>query len=327
MHAARRRFCLSAGASLCLPLPMGRAIAQSTYPDRPINLVLTVPAGGVTDVLFRKLADTARQYTNQPFVVSNRPGGGSLVAISYVRNQKPDGYTIMMIGRSVLSQYWIKSQNIGFDPVRDLTWISRINGSVFAIVVKADSPFKTWKDIVEFAKKNPNVLSYGGFASFGGMTHAPIVEAVKADGAQMQYVPFKGDGEVLQAVMSGTLHFAVMAGSFRPQVEAGNARLIALLTDRRIPQYPNVPTMMELGYPVTAEASVGIAGPKDMPPPIVAYLEDVFRKSMADPAFVEVLNATLQMPSYLGHAGFTDWAGKQLLAEKAIVDQFDLREK
>lgn len=324
MELNRRSFCAALGTLTCTTVPGLRA-QEGSYPSRPITLVVTTPAGGVTDTLFRQLGDSAKAHTGQPFVVENRPGGGSLVALNHLRNQRPDGYTISMIGRSVLSQYWINDRKIGFHPIEDLTWISRINGSAFAIVVRADSPDKSWADIVARAKSKPGALNYGGFTAVGGMTHVAVVDAARKDGLQMQYVPYKGDTDALQALLSGSLDFAVVAGSFRSFAESGRVRPVAFLTEQRVPQFPQVPTLIELGYPVTIDASVGIAGPKGMPKEVVAYLEDVFKKAIQAPAFATMLDRTMQMPTYLDHQGFTAWAGKQLEVEREIVERFSLR--
>lgn len=303
----------------------GLRAQEKPFPSRPIVLIVTTPPGGVTDTLFRRLADTAQRLAGQPFVVENRPGGGSVVALNYLRNQRPDGYTISMIGRSVLTQYWINDGKIGFHPIDDLTWIARINGSVFGIVVRADSPFKSWGDIVAQAKKQPDTLNYGGFTAVGGMTHVPIIDAGRKDGLRMQYIPHKGDTDTIQSLLSGSLDFAVVAGSFRSFAESGRVRPVAFLTDQRVPAFPSVPTMTELGYPVVIDASVGIAGPKGMPDDVVAYLEGLFRKVVQAAEVVATLDQTMQIATFLDHRGFTQWATNQLTIEREIVDRFGLK--
>lgn len=324
MDISRRSFCAAAGALSCAVTPGLRA-QDGRFPNRPITMVLTTPPGGVTDVLYRQIAESAKAFTGQPMVVENRPGGGSLVALNYMRNQRPDGYTLSMIGRSVLSQYWITERKLGFHPVEDLTWIARINGSAFAIVVRTDSPFKSWGDIVARARSQPDTLNYGGYTAAGGMTHVVIVDASQKDGLRMQYVPHRGDADALQGLLAGSLDFAVVSGTFRSFAEAGRVRPIAFLTEQRLPQFPQVPTLTELGYPATVDASVGLAGPKGMPAEIVAYLEDLLHKAMQTPAVQAMLERTMQVPIYLDHRGFTAWAGRQLEVERVLVERFELR--
>lgn len=330
MRFTRRKFCTTLGAFPLLSLgSLGGVQAQTAgqYPNRPISLTLTVPPGGVSDSLFRALAKSMEPILGQSVIVEYRPGGGSLVGLNHLRGQKPDGYSLSMIGRSVLSRYWIANENIGFHPVDDLTWLSRVYGSAFAVVVKADSPFKTWADVITHAKAKPDSLSYGGFTAFGGMTHVAIEDIAQQEKLKMQYVPYKGDADALQAVMGDQLDFAVVAGTFKPLFEAGRVRPLVFLTNERHKDFPNVPTMKEAGYPVTVDASVGIAAPKGTPPEIVAYLEGVIQKAMATPDFTAMLDQTLQMPIYLDNKGFTEWARGQLQVERGIVDRFNLRER
>jgi tripartite-type tricarboxylate transporter receptor subunit TctC len=319
----RRTFC-AATAGVAATQAFG---SESAYPNRPVTLIVTTPAGGVTDALFRRLADICRGMTGQSFVVENRPGGGTLIAMNYLRGQRPDGYTISMVGRSVLSQYWINNGKLPFHPVNDLTWISRLNGSAFAIVTKADSKLKSWADIVAFAKQNPNKLSYGGYTAVGGMTHVAIVDASRKDGLQMQYIPYKGDAEVLQAVIGGHLDFAVVGGSFRGAYEGKQVIPLAFLTEQRVEEFPNVPTLKEAGYDVTIDASIGVVGPKGMAPEVVAKLEALFAKAVQAPEFKAMLERTMQMATYLDSRAFSQWAKSQLEVERGIVDKFDLRVK
>ncbi|MCK9512748.1 MAG: tripartite tricarboxylate transporter substrate binding protein [Pigmentiphaga sp.] len=327
MQVTRRKFCTALGALPLLSLGGVKAQTAASYPNRPLTLTLIVPPGGVSDSLFRQLAKSAEPFLGQNVIIDYRPGGGSLVGLNYLRSQNPDGYSLAMVGRSVLSRYWITNQNIGFHPVEDLTWLSRVYGSAFAVVVRADSPFQSWADVVAYAKSQPDTLSYGGFTAFGGMTHVAIEDIAQKEGLKMQYIPYKGDADVLQAVMGGQLDFAVVAGTFKPLAEAGRVRPLVFLTPERQEQYPDVPTMIEAGYPVTVDASVGIAAPKGLPPDVVAKLEEVIQKAMATPEFVAVLDHTLQMPTYLDNQGFTEWAGKQIEVERDIVERFNLRER
>jgi len=327
MQFTRRNFCTVLGALPLLSLGSVKAQTTGGYPSRPITLTLIVPPGGVSDSLFRQLAKSLEPILGQNVIIDYRPGGGSLVGLNHLRSQKPDGHSLAMIGRSVLSRYWIANENIGFHPVDDLTWLSRVYGSAFAVVVREDSPFKSWQDVIEYARANPDTLSYGGFTAFGGMTHVAIEDIAQQEGLKMQYIPYKGDADALQAVMGDQLDFAVVAGTFKPLYESGRVRPLVFLTPERQQQYPDIPTMTEAGYPVTVDASVGIAAPKGMAPETIAYLENAIQKAMASPAFVAMLDQTLQMPTYLDNQGFTDWAGKQLVAERDIVERFNLRER
>ncbi len=314
---------LRALAAALLLAATASAGAQS-FPAKPVTLYVTFPAGGVTDITMRTVAEHFRRITGQNMVVENRPGGGSTVALNALRQQKPDGYTLSVMGRGAMTTYWVQDGKIGFNPIEDLTYVSGIAGSYFALVARADQPYKNVAELVQFAKANPGKLTFGTIGH-GQFTHQPMAEFMKLAGIDMRHVPFKGDTDTLNNVAGGHLELAVSGGSFQQYVESGKVRMLAFLTDKRVARFPDVPTFTEAGYPVRAHVVVGIGGPKGMDPEIVRTLDGIFKRITDDPEFRSTLDKIHQTTQYLSHEEFASWAKKQFLVEKEVVERFNLR--
>ena len=319
--------------SVCRPLrALAAALASAValaaqaqpFPSKPVTLYVTFPAGGVTDITMRTLAEHFRKLTGQNMVIENRPGGGSTVALNALRQQKPDGYTLSVMGRGAMTTYWVQDGRIGFNPVEDLTYVSGIAGSYFALVARADQPYNTLAELVKFAKANPGKLTFGTIGH-GQFTHQPMVEFMQLAGIEMRHVPFKGDPDTLNNVAGGPLELAVAGGAFQQYVDSGKVKMIAFLTDKRVPRFPKVPTFAEAGYPVRAHVVVGIGGPKGMDPEVVKFLDGTFKRITEDPEFRAALDKIHQTTQYIPAPEFYAWARKQFLVEKEVVERFGLR--
>lgn len=324
MHSIRKLgFALALSASM-LAFGASQARAQAFPGAKPVTLYVTFPAGGVTDITMRTLAEHFKRITGQSMVIENRPGGGSTVALNALRQQKPDGYTLSVIGRGAMTTYWVQDGKIGFHPVDDFTFVSGIAGSYFALVARADQPYKTIAELVQFAKANPGKLTFGTIGH-GQFTHQPMAEFLQLAGIDIRHVPFKGDTDTLNNVVGGHLELAVSGGSFQPFVESGRMRLLAFLTDKRVARFPEVPTFTEAGYPVQAAVVVGLGGPKGMDPQVVRYLDATFKRITDDPEFRSTLDKMHQTTQYISHDDFSAWAKRQFPIEREIVEKFNLR--
>lgn len=301
-----------------------QALAQAFPSAKPVTLYVTFPAGGVTDITMRTLAEHFKRITGQSMVIENRPGGGSTVALNALRQQKPDGYTLSVIGRGAMTTYWVQEGKIGFNPVDEFTYISGVAGSYFALVARADQPYKTIAELVAFAKANPGKLTFGTIGH-GQFTHQPMAEFMQLAGIDLRHVPFKGDSDTLNNVVGGHLELAVTGGSFQPFVESGKVRILGFLTDKRVARFPDAPTFTEAGYPVRAHVVVGIGGPKGMDPQVVKYLDNTFRQITEDADFRATLDKMHQTTQYISHEDFTAWSKKQFLVERDVVERFNLR--
>ena len=279
--------CFFMGVSL-VPIT-GQAVE---FPTKPITLIIPYPAGGATDVVIRPLAAAAKESFKQPVVVENKPGGGTAVGISSIIGKRPDGYLLSIAATTIHRTSFISK--VSFDTVNDLTPIIRVGGYCFGIIVRPDSPFKTLKDLVNYAKANPDKLSYmsGGIGTGG---HIAMEELAFKAGFKINHVPSKGDPEASTGLLGGHVDLASASSGWIPLVEAGKLRLLATYGGKRTKRFPEVPTVSEIGYSVVEELPMGIFGPKGMSKDLVTLLDLAFKKAMGDPVFVSTMDK-FEMP-------------------------------
>jgi tripartite-type tricarboxylate transporter receptor subunit TctC len=287
------------------------------FPNAPITFVIPFPPGGATDIALRPLAEGARAFLGQPVVVDNRPGGGSAVGVGSIVTKKPDGYSLTEAVNSLHRNSFINK--LPFDTVKDVTPIIMVGGHLYGILVKPDSPFKTLKDLVEYARANPGKLSYmaSGIGTGGHIAWEEM--AYNAGGIKLQHIPSKGDPESTAALMGGHVDMIATTAGWIPTVDAGQLRLLATFGETRSKKFPNVPTVKELGYGVVHSTPMGIFGPKGMEPSVVKILHDAFRKAQDDPRFVAAM-ARFDMPiMYMGTEEFTKaWAASYIEAGEHV---------
>ncbi len=293
------------------------AASAETFPSRSITLIVPYPAGGATDLLARPLADEAKKALGQTVIVENRAGGGGAVGVGAIVGKKPDGYLISMAVESLHRNSYINK--LPFDTVKDLTPIIAVSGNLYGICVRADSPYKTLKDLVNFAKANPGKVSYMA-SGVGTSGHISMEElAVKAGNLKLSHVPSKGDQESSAALLGGHVDAISTSAGFLPLVEAGQLRLLATYTAKRTKRFPNVPTVHELGYGVICEAPIGIFGPKGMPADLVKALHDAFKKAMEGQSYLVTMDKFQQPPVYMGPAELGKyWAEAYVEAGKQV---------
>ena len=252
----------------------GTALAQS-FPSKPITLICPWPAGGSTDIMLRSLAEAASKHLGQPVIVDNKAGAtGTLGAATMAATAKPDGYTVAQMPISMFRLPLM--QKTSFDPLRDFTYLIHLTGYTFGVTAKADGPFKTWADVIAFAKANPGKVTYATPGT-GSSLHIGMEQIAAHSGVQFTQVPFKGGAETGAAVLGGHTMLQADSTGWRPMVEAGQLRLLALWTAERSPAYKDTPTLKELGYPFVFDSPFGLAGPKGMDPAVVKVLHDAFQ--------------------------------------------------
>ena len=291
---------LAMSAVLCLAPSFGQA---QDYPSRPITFIVPWQAGGPIDAAMRAVAHGASKRLGQPIVVDNKPGAaGTLGPASMVATAKPDGYTIAQVGTPVFRLPLI--QKTAYDPEKDFTLVARLMGITFGIVTTAQSPFKTWADVVAHAKKNPGKVTYASPGQ-NSTPHLAMEQLATLAGIDLVHVPFKSTPESTTALLGGHTDLQVDGSGFRSIVESGKARLLALYTAKRPARWAHVPTVTELGYPLVVESPIGIAGPKGMDPKVVAKLHEAFRASLDDPEVKRVMDEVEMVRAYLPAK---DWA-------------------
>lgn len=283
--AAPARLTPSVAAAPTTAAPAPSAMA---YPTKPLNFLIPWPAGDVTDVGSRVLTGVAEKYFGQPIVVVNKPGAGSQVGLTELAGQKPDGYTIAMVS-------FPRFNTIVLDPERkanfSLESFTPIMSHVLdpgTIYVKADSPYKTLKDLLDNAKMNPQKIRLGGTSLFSD-DHLLCLMLQEATGAEFNIIHFDGGAPQLAALMGGHIDVASdNVGFVASRVKTGELRVLAVADKERSKFIPEAPTAAELGYPnVTSSSFRAIMGPKGMPASVLAKIQESFGKAMQDPAHVE----------------------------------------
>jgi len=309
------------GLAACLPLVFLLAAAQAQqFPSKPVTLIVPWPAGGSTDIYFRKLGEITQKHLGQNLVIENRPGGsGNNGPTTMAKTAQPDGYTISQLTISAFRAPHM--QKVDWNPVSDFTYIIGLAGYTFGVVVKADSPFKTFNDLIAYAKANPGKLSYATPGT-GTSLHLAMEEVGAKAGVQFLHVPFKGYADGAIALMGGHVMVQVDSTGWAKQVDAGAQRLLATLGEKRTRW--GAPTVKELGVDTVSASPFGLVGPKGMPPQVVKTLHDAFKRSLDDPDYLKLL-ATLDQPAwYQSSEDYAKWAAETFKAERATIERVGL---
>jgi tripartite-type tricarboxylate transporter receptor subunit TctC len=282
---------------VCGTLAPGVVLAQEKYPTKPINFLIGFPAGGTTDVCARPLITSASKILGQPIVVVNKPGGASAVAVATLKNEKPDGYTIGILGSgAVLSQHMRK---VPYDTAKDYTPIMQYAIYLYGLVVRSDSPWNTFKEFMDYAKSNPGKIRYST-AGPGSPQHLVMERLALKEKIKWTHIPFQGGGPAVTALLGGHVEACSQTTEWKAHVESGRLRLLAVYGEKRMIDFPNVPTLLELGVGISAPSLISIAGPKGISPQIVETLHGAFKKAMEDPDFIKVSRQMDQPPVYRG---------------------------
>ena len=263
----------------------GFVSAQEKYPTKPINFIIGYPAGGTTDVCARPLVAAASKILGQPVIVVNKPGGASAVAVATLKNEKPDGYTIGILpSGAVLSQHMRK---VPYDSAKDFTPIVQYAVYLYGLVVKPDSPWKTFKEFIDYAKANPGKIRYST-AGPGTPQHLVMERLARKEKIKWTHIPFEGGPPAIANLLGGHVEASSQTTEWKKNVEAGTLRLLAVYGEKRMIDFPNVPTLLELGYNIIAPSLICVVGPKGLSPQIVEILHGAFKKAMEDPDFIKM---------------------------------------
>ncbi len=314
---------LSMTRSLLLVLLVFTAGAWAqAYPERPISLIVPWPAGGGTDVAMRTLAEVLGKQLNTRIVVENKPGaGGTIGPAGMAANSRADGYTIAQIPITMMR--YPHMQKVSWDVFRDFSWIIGVTGYTFGVVVRADSPWKTWKDFVAYAKANPDKVTYGTPGP-GTSLHMTMQEIAAKEGIKWVHVPFKGNADATAALMGGHITASADSTGWAEHIQSGRFRLLVTWGAVRTRRWPDVPTLKESGYNIVSNSPYGIAGPKGMDPKHVKLLHDAIKKAIDDPGYQKVLERLDQENYYLSTEDYARQVKLWYDEEKANVERVGL---
>ncbi len=301
------------------------AAQAQQYPVKPITLICPWPAGGSTDLTMRAMAESASKHLGQTVIIDNKPGAsGTLGPATMAATAKPDGYTIAQLPITVFR--FPMMQKTTFDPLKDFSFIIHLVGYTFGVTTKADSPFNTLQDVIAFAKANPGKVTYATPGA-GTSLHIGMEQIANAAGVQLTQVPFKGGAETNAAALGGHTMLQADSTGWKPLVDAGQLRLLVLWTAERSKNYPNVPTLKELGFPFVFDSPFGFAGPKGMDPAVIKTLHDAFKKAVDDPAVIATLDKYDMVPRYLNTADYQAFVPKLMDEERAALGKIGLLKK
>lgn len=267
------------------------AVAQ-TYPDKPITWIVGFPAGGVADIGARVLAKAFSSKIGQPVIVENKPGATGVIAAETIAAAKPDGYTIASASNGVMAANKYLFKKLSYDPLTSFTLLGGIATTPLLLIVPASSPFKTVSDLVAYAKENHGKLNYGT-AGIGAVGHLLTEYFALKAGIALMHIPYKGAIQALPDLAGGQLDLAFdYATNIRPYLDAGKVRILAQTGTERTKGYPDIPTLVEAGYPgVDLSSWTIVIGPAGMPQPVIGKISQAFVEVFKDPAVINFYNS------------------------------------
>ena len=310
------------GTLLALSAMPTAAIAQPRFPDRPIRLIVPWTAGGPADVGYRILSESVQRQLGQPVVVDNRAGAAGILGAVALQEARPDGHTVSQMHVGVVRQMLLNPRP-PYNPIDDLTYILQITGFTMGVVVRADAPWRTLPELLEYAKANPGRLNYGSLGT--GSTQHLVVERIAAQrDLAMTHVPYRGTSDTLRALLGGEIHFASESSGWAPMVLSGQLRLLAIYTSARARRFPEVPTLRETGIDIVVDSPGGLIGPKGMNPDTVRILADAFRKAAEEPAHLQFLERLDQPLLLLDGPAYRDAMRRTMEEEREVLRRLNL---
>jgi len=267
------------------------ARAQEAFPARPIQMIVPFPPGGVADITGRPTAQVMGRLLRQTVVVVNKPGAGGSVGAAQAARAAPDGYTILMALSSV-SVLPVADRLQGRPPAYELDQlapIALISADPTVLVVGADGPYRTLKDLVEAARARPGTINYGSSGVYGTL-HVAMEIFAGAAGIRLFHIPYQGGGPAVAALLGGQIDcLASGPAAAIGQIKGGKMRALAVWGDKRLASLPDVPSMAELGYDATFYIWSGLFAPAATPAPVMAILRDAVKRTVAEPDFKEAM--------------------------------------
>lgn len=291
------------------------------FPDRAITLIVPFPAGGATDVLMRGIATLAAAQLGQPVLIDNKPGAAGVLGAQQLAMARPDGYTLALLPEPVFRLPHL--QKMAYDPLRDFSYVIQLAGYALSVAVRQDAPWRDWEALVADARQWPGHINYGSTGLYGSM-HMTMEEISRRLGVTFFHVPYKGEGEIITALLAGHIELGITAGGIAPMVEQRRARVLAAWTAERIPRWPEVPTLRELGLDMVANAPMGLAGPRGLPPEVLRTLHDAFRSALQASQTQELLLRLNMERAYLDPAAYALAAQERYAAARLQLQRLGI---
>jgi tripartite-type tricarboxylate transporter receptor subunit TctC len=298
---------------LSLSLFSAPSVSQTDFPSKPVTLIVPYPPGGAIDQAGRAIAQALFKVWDQAVVVSSKPGAGGAIGIVSVANSIPDGYTLLVSAPALLSvpesdRVFGKTPN--FDQ-SNFVPLALLSADPVIVVVKGDSPWKTFDEFVAYAKKNPDKIPYSSSGPYSNL-HLPVEMLSNAAGIKLQHIPYSGGSPAITALLGGQVAMTTgVPGVLAPHIKAGTLRPLLVTGAKRHPQFPDLPTAIELGYKnVEFYLWAGLFAPIKTPDPITQKIRRDIGRAIQDPEYVKNLEKMGVPIDYRDGKEFTDFLSK-----------------
>jgi tripartite-type tricarboxylate transporter receptor subunit TctC len=263
------------------------ALAQGSFPDKTIRLVIPWPPGASADVFLRMIAEQAGKRLGVQVIPETKPGANATLGAVAIKDARPDGYTIAQIHTGVFRAAWA-TERPSYEPLTDFSYIIQLSGSAHGIVVRADSPWQTLQQLLDAARASPGKINYGTFGP-ASIQNIVMVDIQQRLGIEMTHIPYRGGGELYTGLMSQQIDVVADASGWSQLVQDGTFRLLAVWGAERMPRFPQAPTLQQCGIDLVVNSPYGLAGPRGMPTEVVRKLHDALKEALFDPATREVM--------------------------------------
>jgi tripartite-type tricarboxylate transporter receptor subunit TctC len=264
------------------------AVGVAEFPDKPIQVLVGWPAGSMNDMVDRAITQELQKILKQPVIIQNVPGGGGALVCGRVKTVKADGYTLFQTGSPMYSRT-PHPREVPFDPLKDFAYLAQHAWFQYVLEVRSDSPWKTFEELISYVKENPKKVRYST-PGMGGSQHVIMEYLAMRDNLQWIHVPFNASTEQLMALLGGHVELNVVnLGPEMEQLRAGTIRILISLNPKRIPLFPDIPSILEKGYDFAIVSGACWAVPAGTPKDIQRKLESALLQAMKEPPAVEVI--------------------------------------
>jgi len=305
---------------VCGALLSGAALAQ--YPDRPVKMIVPWAAGGDTDNIFRPFAQGLQKYLGQNVVIANVGGASGTKGAKEAKDSAPDGYSLYAVHEYIHLTYYTGVADVQYS---DFEPVCLISSTPSVLTASPKTTWKSWQELLADAKAKPGTITVG--ATLGSTSHFFPAMIEKAAGIKFKYVSYEGLAPRMNAILGGHIDLTDANLTQKGKVEAGQLKFLAIATEKRDPEIPNVPTLKELGVNVVYDVNRGIMAPKGTPAPVLAKLEGSCAAAAKEPAFAASMKLQATAVRYLDRKGYADWLRKTDEMNKALAKDLGLSKR
>jgi tripartite-type tricarboxylate transporter receptor subunit TctC len=309
----------------CLGICCAVVTAQEKFPAKTIKIFQGSSAGGTTDLASRMFASLLTETFGVPVISVAKIGGANTIAADEVAHAKPDGYTV---GYSPLQALTVSplTLKVKYNPLTDFDPLCNAIALIFGVCVREDAPWKSMKELVEYARANPGVINYST-AGAGTNQHLAFEYIGKKEKIKWNHVPYPGGAPAVAALLGGHVKVHVGSGSHQPYLKSGKFRMLAAYMDERIPEFPDVPTLKELGYNVPTTNNICVIAPKGLPEPTRKTLEEAFSNAAKSKPFISFVENMFQMPLFKDSAATKKTIEAEYKLWSEILDDLGMKAK